>query len=321
VVCIDIVLATYDGERFLGAQLDSIIAQTHSNWHLIVRDDGSNDGSTAIIERYRQLLPNRLTVLDDDVGTLGHAQNFARMLDVSTAPYVAFCDQDDIWLPHKLQQSLDELRRLERRSGPGTPSLVFSDSVVVDADLRTIDDSYWAHSGLHPADALEFGRMLCDNVVAGHTTMINAALREVALPIPPCVVLVDWWVAVLASAIGASSFITAPTVNYRQHGNNAIGARRVPGPNWDTGLKFVRRLRAGPVARKRRYDQAEALSARVASTMNPDLLPPLEAFLELPRLGVIARVKQARHHGLLPRGFVRSCVFICSAPAWTPSDR
>ena len=96
---IEILLATYNGERFLAEQLDSIIAQTHKNWWILARDDGSTDGTLALLKAYKVQLVDKMEILEDGRGNLGSVGNFSALMEASTAEYVAFCDQDDVWLP------------------------------------------------------------------------------------------------------------------------------------------------------------------------------------------------------------------------------
>ena len=114
---IDILLATYNGETFLDEQLDSIAAQAHGDWRLIARDDGSSDRTPEILEAFRMRHPGKVVVLEDGDGNLGLVQNFSRLMAHSDAPYAAFCDQDDVWMPEKLALSLAKMRELEQEQG------------------------------------------------------------------------------------------------------------------------------------------------------------------------------------------------------------
>src|SRR5262245_27039344 len=123
---IDILLATYNGATYLEEQLASIEAQTHPNWRLISRDDRSADGTPDILARFQNLHPDNVTILRDDDGNLGLVQNFSRLMETSTSPYAAFCDQDDVWMPEKLSLCLERMRDLEAKHGPDKPLLVFT---------------------------------------------------------------------------------------------------------------------------------------------------------------------------------------------------
>ncbi len=140
---IDILLATYNGAAFLNQQLGSVENQTHRNWRLIVRDDGSTDKTPGIIEAFRARHPDKVVVLRDDDGNLGLVRNFSRLMEHAGAGYVAFCDQDDVWKPEKLELSLQKMRSLETEHGPERPLLVVTDLSVVDEDLQVVHLSFW----------------------------------------------------------------------------------------------------------------------------------------------------------------------------------
>lgn len=313
---VDIALATFDGGSFVGEQVESIIAQTHPEWQLIARDDGSTDDTVAVLERYRDAEPERIVIVADGDGTLGHVGNFARVLGHSTAPYVALCDQDDVWLPGKLAASLAALQRLERRVGSDTPCLVFTDATVVDAGLRPLAPSFWARTGVRPTDADDLGRMLYGNVVAGHTAIINAPLRDLALPVPDTVRFIDWWITLLAAACGETTFLPEPTVLHRQHGHNVNGARPRRRISMREGLDQLRRRDEIAQHRARRFGQAEALRERTAGLLDEESTRVLDGFLSLPSVGLVERVRRARRHGLMPRDLVRAAIFVATAPRW-----
>ena len=130
---IEVLLATYNGARFLDAQIESLLRQRGVSLRILVRDDGSTDDTPDIIERYRRSMPESFVVLAS-TGNLGAVRNFATLLEYSHAPYVALCDQDDVWMPHKLSVLVGALREMEARYGSETPLLVHSDLRVVDEE-------------------------------------------------------------------------------------------------------------------------------------------------------------------------------------------
>lgn len=134
---VDILLATWNGERYLAEQIDSILAQSYSNWRLLIRDDGSSDGTRDIIGRYVSENPERLELIEGGAPGLGACGNFAYLMAHATSDYVMFCDQDDVWLPHKAERLLEEMQRLEEQHGTDQPLLVHSDLKVVGPDLTS----------------------------------------------------------------------------------------------------------------------------------------------------------------------------------------
>jgi glycosyltransferase involved in cell wall biosynthesis len=223
---IDILLATYNGARYLPEQLRSLEQQTFTDWRLIVRDDGSTDGSLAIVEEWAARSGAELRVLGDGRKGLGACGNFGALLEASDAPYFALCDQDDVWLPEKLSRMLEAVKVAEDRRGSDTPMLAYSDLSVVDSDLREIHPSFRFFATWH---APEPGRLLqkltIQAAVTGCASLGNAALRLAALPIPTEAAMHDWWLSLVAAGLGELVDLQESTVLYRQHGMNTVGAK------------------------------------------------------------------------------------------------
>ena len=229
---VDILLATYNGERYLDQQITSILEQQYGNWRLIIRDDGSTDSTLQIISKYAQSYPEKIQLLDDTSGRLGPSGSFDKLLQFSTAPYIAFCDQDDVWLPGKLQLLKNHMVQVENRYGSEFPVLVHTDLEVVDEGLNTLADSFWLFQKINPSKMQSLERLLVQNCVTGCATMVNRPLVNCALPIPPGAIMHDWWLALLAVSLGKIESIDTATVRYRQHTGNDTGAKK-----W--GLRFV----------------------------------------------------------------------------------
>lgn len=222
---IDIALATYNGGRFLAEQLRSLQAQTHLNWILFARDDGSTDNTLRLLQAFADENPGRVILLSDDHGRLGVTGNFNAVLSATRGRYVALADQDDVWLPEKLASLLTEMASAEASAPSGTPVLVHSDARVVDASLADSAPSLWRYGALDVVTGARFHRMLLTNVATGCTTLVNRALLDVALPIPQEAAMHDWWLALAASAFGELRALAQPTVLYRQHEHNEAGAQ------------------------------------------------------------------------------------------------
>ncbi len=221
---VEVLLATYNGERFLAAQLDSLLAQTFGEFTILVSDDGSSDTTPAILRAYASAHPGRFCILPP-CARLGARANFARLIDAASADYVFFCDQDDIWLPEKMAMSLERMVQLAATSPPGSPLLVHTDLAVVDSGLEVLGPSYFRYVGINPARN-SLGALLLGNVVTGCTIVANRALFETARPVPSDASMFDHWLALVAAGLGRISCIDQPTILYRQHGSNLIGADR-----------------------------------------------------------------------------------------------
>jgi glycosyltransferase involved in cell wall biosynthesis len=224
---VDILLATYNGEKYLREQLDSILWQNHRDWRLIIRDDCSHDGTLAIINEFRAQNPDKILLLDVNGTNLGVVRNFSHLLDNATADYVMFCDQDDVWLPHKISVTLDKMHELEKAPGLREALLVFTDLTVVAEDGDTVlADSVWNYQQLDPGNVTHLNRLLLQNIPTGCTVMINRALRDKAAPIPADAAMHDWWLTLVAAVFGSIGYLPEATIRYRQHGKNVCGVTR-----------------------------------------------------------------------------------------------
>jgi glycosyltransferase involved in cell wall biosynthesis len=221
-----ILVGTYNGEAYLDEQMRSLCAQTDGDFHILIRDDFSSDRTTQIIARWAEEHSQRITVVEDDRGNLGPTGNFARLMELCDAPYFAFCDQDDVWMPNKVELLLGELRQLEHRFGATTPILVHSDLRVVDQDLRELAPSFFKHLQADLRKGHRTDHLIFNNIVTGCALIGNRALLELARPIPAGVRVHDWWLALVAASCGVLRAIPEPTVLYRQHARNVIGAGR-----------------------------------------------------------------------------------------------
>jgi glycosyltransferase involved in cell wall biosynthesis len=221
---IAILLATYNGEKYLDEQIRSLFAQTYHDFVIIARDDNSRDRTPDILARWAAERPERFTLVADGLGNLGFLGNFSRLMELCDAPYFAFCDQDDVWLPHKIERLMNEVRRLEREFGASTPILVHSDVRLVDATLREIAPSFFRHMQIEAAVGRRLDRLIVKNIVTGCASMGNRALLTLACPIPAALPYHDWWLALIAASCGELRTIPDVTVLYRQHGRNEAGA-------------------------------------------------------------------------------------------------
>ena len=271
---VDILLGTYNGATFLPEQIDSILKQSFTDWKLIIRDDGSSDGTTEILLNYQSRYPQKIILLENDNQNIGVVSNFSQLLETSTAPYIMFCDQDDIWLPKKVALTLNEMLRLEK-SNPNIPLLVHTDLKVVDTNLDTLSDSYWSYQGINP-DYNTLNRLLIQNVITGCTIMVNKQLAHLSLPIPKKVVMHDWWLGLVASSFGQIHHLRIPTVLYRQHNSNDTGATPF---NLDTVLTQFQNLHN--LNLHKYILQAKPLLSRYKTKLDTEQKDLLEAFIAI----------------------------------------
>ena len=256
-----ILLSTYNGERFLGEQLDSLLAQTHRNTRIVVRDDGSTYGTRAILDRYARAHPNIQITFGEN---LRNVASFFWLVDHAPqeAAYLCFCDQDDVWEADKVARGVRALQGLDG------PAMVFTNVHIVDAALGLL-----ATDGNRAPRGTAFENSLVQNVATGCTVMFNAAAAAAVRDRKVRhgkLIQHDWWLYQVISAIGTVVYDAYPTLRYRQHGANVIG-RPMGFRFWSARLK--RQLNP---SRQRLWPQAAEL-LRVHGT---ELPPPKRRVLE-----------------------------------------
>ena len=216
---IDILLATYNGSKYLHEQLDSILSQSYGNINVIIRDDGSSDNTVMIIKEYEQK-DNRVKLLSDNLGNLGFVRNFEKLMKNSTSEYLMFSDQDDIWYNNKVETSYKRIKAIEEKNGKSCPILVHTNSKIMNYETRT--------KSLFISDCAKnssFENSFFNFFVQGSTMLINGSLKREALPFSKEVYLHDRYLHLIAEFVGIRSYIDKPTMDYRQHSNNEIGSR------------------------------------------------------------------------------------------------
>ncbi len=219
-----ILLSTYQGEKYLSQQLNSLFKQTLQNFHIIVRDDGSSDGTCDILLSYQKQYPEKITLLPSNKN-LGVIQSFATLIQHAQTPYIFFCDQDDVWLPEKIEKTWKKMQDMEKQYGKETPLLIHTDLQVVDDQLRIISPSFWQYIATPPQERNTLAPLLSQNSVTGCATMINRPLQQHVRHIPSAALMHDHWLALVAAGLGAIGYLKEPTILYRQHNNNQIGAK------------------------------------------------------------------------------------------------
>lgn len=209
---ISVALATYNGARFLRQQLDSIYAQTRNDFEVFARDDGSSDSTVAILEEYRERYGLHYCV---NAKNLGFLRNFEQILADCRGEFVVLADQDDIWMPDKLERLV---------SGIGDADLIYSDAALIDEKGSRLADSLMQVSGVQPIAGFSFIHLVCNTSITGCTIMFRRSLLDVALPIPECEQYHDWWLAIVAACHGGITYLPMALVHYRQHTDNDTGA-------------------------------------------------------------------------------------------------
>ena len=218
-VCI--VLATYNGEKYLAQMLDSLLSQTRKADIVIAVDDGSKDSSAEILEQYAGKLPMQIVKHAEN---LGHRAAFTHGLEqaikqLAPSDLIAPADQDDIWVPYKL-----EIMERELINDPSSPSLVFGDAQIINSEGKTTHDSWRALANISLNTTMKH-QIAGINHVNGCLSLFKASLLKTILPIPEGVTVHDRWIAMIAEKNGGIKAIPERVIMYRIHGENAVGCK------------------------------------------------------------------------------------------------
>ena len=229
---VTILMAVYNGEPYLKEQLDSIAGQTWTKWRLMIRDDGSSDGSLDTLRAFAGRVSQEVQILENKPASGSARKNFAWLLQDAAAyvknqsgeQYFMCCDQDDIWKEDKIEKTLKYMQTCEAKAGD-VPVLVHTDLEVVDANGNRMAESMFAMSGLRK-DPVRM-QLLMQNNVTGCTMMMNRSLLCLIAPYAdaPQVIMHDHWAALAAKFFGVLGYIEEPLLCYRQHGDNSVGSK------------------------------------------------------------------------------------------------
>lgn len=214
-----VLLATYNGEKYIREQLESLAEQTWTDFICYIHDDGSRDQTLSICREYCQHDPERFKILEYEKAG-GAKENFLSLLDYADGDYVFFCDQDDVWLPEKMEKMI---RAAEQADGE---CLVYCDLKVTNESLQVISDSYYSYIRFYP-EQMDQHNVLIRSGIPGCAIMATRGIVQLAMKYRNAehLVMHDWWVCLAAMMSGAQAIgICEPLVMYRQHGDNSVGA-------------------------------------------------------------------------------------------------
>ena len=218
-----ILMSTYNGEKYIREQINSILSQTYHDWILYIRDDGSTDDTLSIIRSYIDVYPDKIFLYKNSLGNLGFARSFMFLLENIKADYYMFCDQDDVWFSTKIDRSLSKMREQEDLH-KNESICVFTDLCVTDEKLNVVSESmfkllkrdpykcnniyYLANSWLFSGNTLLFNKSCRDKVVIGYNSEFSH----------------DLWISLVNAKYGINVYLNEATIYYRQHSFNLHGA-------------------------------------------------------------------------------------------------
>ncbi len=222
---IAILLAAYNAEKYIAAQIESIINQTCCEWHLYIRNDGSKDATQDIIDDFCSTYPDKITQIDKGGENLGCNGNFFRLLERIDSDYYMFCDSDDVWLRDKVAILYSEICKQESEY-PNKPLLVQSDSIVCDENLVVIEPSLWKSLRYNPNKFCSYNMIAVACGVGGASSILNKESKLVIYPVPNNKrILYDHWIAMCIAKNGKVYAIDRATKMYRQHAGQVCGLR------------------------------------------------------------------------------------------------
>lgn len=213
---ISVVMATYNGALYIEEQLASILAQTLTPTEIIICDDLSTDSTVSILERLaKQDVSIKYFVNEQRLGVI---ENFKKAVSLTSGiGYIALADQDDIWMPDKLEKLCKILSHIDTGQ---LPAMVYSDLIVINSEGHVVNNSFWNELGqdgyTHCFETLLFG-----NFVTGCTILMNEHMKKHFAEMPPHVLMHDAWIALIAFSFGKVTTIREPLVKYRRHNTNA----------------------------------------------------------------------------------------------------
>ena len=298
---ITILMATYNGARYLAEQIDSLLSQTEQGFVLHIQDDRSTDETDSILHAYAAKYPEKIFVHTREQNSGGAKWNFLDLMVNFPDDYVMLCDQDDVWLPNKIALTLQAMQRMENEYGVETPILVHTDLTVVDESLNTIAESLNRMLDLR----MEYGILssqTVQNTVTGCTAMYNRALAQ-RIRIPRACIVHDWWLGMMAVCFGKKEYIPDKTLLYRQHGANSIGAKNV------VSFSFIVNKILHPKAIREQlgatYQQAGEFLRVYGDLLNVEQRQFLSEYASIPSHGKIQRWLRSQRLSALKHGFIR----------------
>lgn len=280
----DVLICTHNGELYIISQIESILKQKIRPQKIIISDDGSTDATLILcLECFKDHAYTNFQIVEGP--RKGIASNFFHGARYSTADYLFFSDQDDVWVKDKVVFFADYFSEIRNT----IPVLIFSDAYVTDDKLKILNDSFVDFAGLNINVFLD-DSILLENCVQGASSAINGKLRDLLLKSLVCIddqyiCMHDWWLAILAKYFGVVSYIDKPLLYYRQHSDNQVGAKK--SNNYITYvMSFFQQIKKT----KKYLRQIEQLS-KVVNHANAISCTPLRRFkYNFEEVGLIKRV-------------------------------
>lgn len=302
---VDVIMATYNGQKYIRQQIDSILQNQGVDVVLHIFDDGSSDDTLDILKEYQKAYSSRIMIYPNKINQ-GPTLNFLQgircvMEEYQDAQYFMCCDQDDVWNEDKIKVTLKRMMQLEKYYSFDQPLLVFTDATITDENLGILETSFYK-SQRYDLGKLNLAHLLMENLVIGCTMMINRAFEPYLMNLPKMARYHDWWLALIAASFGNINLLKKQTLQYRQHANNVVGGARFD-------QYILQRVKNLKVQKERLLDnkkQATEFHQLFCSSLSQEKLEILEHFVQMFDDPWIKRRYQAVHYGFLKSGILRN---------------
>ena len=294
---IDIVVTTYNGEKYIAEQLESLLAQTYPYIRILIHDDGSVDGTEKIVREYMQK-DSRIHWYKNP-RNLGYVFNFLRGVKRAEAEYVMLCDQDDIWNVDKVEVTLKKMKKTEEERRD-VPVLVFTDAEIYDG--RIGKKRSFQQESHYCTKKVDIAPLLMENKCIGCTVMVNRALVERLSHLPKAIRVHDWWMALIAAGFGRVVYLDEMTLKYRQHENNEIGSTSYIGyvkKRWEN-LREQREVLRATIRQGRAFYQV------FGDELPADTKRIIRAFATMGEASPVERRVRMLRYGFTKSGLIRN---------------
>lgn len=275
---VDILMATYNGEAFVEEQVRSIINQTYTDWRLLVHDDGSTDKTMEILHRLAQE-EERVVLIEDGVKHLGVARNFIHLAKQSTAAYCMFCDQDDVWLPHKVERMVHAIEQYEQ----SVPQVVYTNAFLWNPKQGIISDK---NTLTYPTTLRQ--TLFLNTGIQGAAAIFNRAMREVIVEPLSFYAMHDHVLLLAGICFGEVHYLHESLMYYRQHEHNVTG--NAPG-SIAKKIALMWENRRVRLVNREHYEGLKAFYERWQAEIKAEDKQIIEAFLAMPTKNGITRMR------------------------------
>ncbi|MBQ5988453.1 MAG: glycosyltransferase family 2 protein [Oscillospiraceae bacterium] len=300
-----VMMATYNGEKYIKEQIESVLSQTYNDFVLFIRDDNSSDSTVSLIQTYTEKYKNKIILVSDGQTAKGARANFACVHSWVSKNYdfnyYMFCDQDDKWLPDKIAEEMKVIKKHE--SEGDYPVLVHTDLKVVDGNLNLLDESYVKYRSIN-TNVKDLNHLLIQNNVTGCTMLWNNKLNALIGDMrDDKIIMHDWWITLVACLFGKIVFSEKNSIMYRQHSNNVVGATHVNSFAFIvrrlSNIQHIKYTLSAPM------DQAKLLIERFGTELDSNSFETVNAFVSLKNKNKVGKWITVFRHSFFKQGFVQ----------------